>query len=140
MSRLIIAALVLVLSTGVVAETRLAAGGWSHHWWSSNNVTNSNHKILGIEHDGYSFGKFDNSYGRETYFIARNWRTPIAEDVNFTASLGVSKGYRTCYGDDESGSNICPHGYIGFEYDRYRIVPSIKIQPGVVVFSPEIKF
>lgn len=131
---------VALSATTVVAETRLAIGGWSHHYAWKDTITNETHNILALEHEGYSAGYFKNSFDRDTFFVAKNWRWGLSENINLTASLGLNKGYRMCYGDDDSNSNICPHGYLGVEYTKYRVVPTLKMQPGVILFSPEIKF
>lgn len=130
----------LLLTTNVSAESRLVLGGWSRHVPSSASITNETHNVVGVEHRNYSAGRFDNSFGRDTYYVARNWRGPVSLHWNWIASLGMSRGYRTCYGDDNSNTNFCPFGYVGVEYDKYRVIPTFKIVPGAVVFSPEIKF
>lgn len=140
MSKLMITLMLIWMSTTALSETRLLIGGWSHHVPTSNSITNESHNTIGIEHNGYSAGRFDNSYDRKTYYLARNWRGPLIEHWNWVGSLGVNRGYRTCYGDNDSEANFCLHGYIGVEYDKYPVVPTLKIVPGALVFSPEIKF
>lgn len=105
--------LALIFSVSAAAETRLALGGWSHHYKWKDTVTNETHNIVALEHAGYSGGYFKNSFGRDTFFIAKNWRWAMSENINLTASLGVNEGYRECYGDNGPNSRICPHGYVG---------------------------
>lgn len=140
MKPLLTIALLTVLTTPVLAETRIALGGWSHHYAWADNITNETHNIVGIERDGWSAGYFENSYGRDTFFVAHNWRYPVTKHVSITLSAGLNKGYRECYGDSGSGGKVCPHGFVGLSYEKYPVVPSIKLLPGAVVFSPEIKF
>lgn len=121
--------------------SRLAIGGWSKHVPSSDSVTNETHNIIGVELHSIGAGYFKNSHGRDTFYVGKIWRKPAANDINVVWSLGVNYGYRGCFQADDGGSaTLCPHGYIGFEYTKYRVVPTIKWAPGVFIFSPEIKF
>lgn len=131
--------ILMVISLTTQAETRIALGGWSYHL-QGEGITNSVHNVLGVEYEGYSAGYFKNSYGRDTFFMGKNWSWHLQGHFNLTASLGINRGYRKCYSDDGDSATICPHGYIGFEYDKFWIVPSIKLQPGMYLFSPEIRF
>lgn len=119
----------------------ISIGGWSKHVLGlSSDVTNETHNILSVEHSGYSVGYFKNSYGNDTGFAVKAWRKPLSDNWEVSASFGITYGYTKCYGEDESGKNICPYGWIGVSYTKYRVVPSVKILPGVIVFSPEIRF
>lgn len=122
-------------------EVRVAFLGWSQHWLKVD-VTNENHEILAVEYMGWSAGRFDNSYGRETWFISKNirWQNVGLENLNGIAAVGLNRGYKGCFNDQGNTSNICPHGYVGFEYETDVITYSFKLQPGVVIFNPEVKF
>lgn len=123
-------------------ELRVGFLGWSEHYMKTD-ITNESHNILAVEYMGFSAGKFDNSYDRETWFIAKNFRLEGLggfEHVNGIAAIGVNRGYRECYGDDGSGPTYCAHGYIGLEYDKHTLVHSVKFQPGVFLYNPEIRF
>lgn len=130
----------------------VALGGWSKHTPEfSNGVTNEVHKIVGVEHNGYSAGYFQNSYGRPTWFAAYTVRKEMfLEHLEFSGTLGLNYGYRECFGSGSGSATVCPHGYLSVSYVKYRIVPSIRVIPGitdkgvpkpsVIVFSPEIRF
>ena len=119
----------------------VSVGGWSKHVLGlSSDVTNETHDIISVEHDGYSVGYFKNSYGNDTGFTVKAWRKPLSDNWEGSASFGITYGYTKCYGEDGSGKNICPYGWIGVSYTKYQVVPSVKILPGVIVFSPEIRF
>lgn len=129
-----------------------AIGGWSKHMSDfSDDITNETHNILAVERDGWSAGYFENSYGRDTFFVGHTWRKEFfMEHLEFSAQLGINYGYRECFGDKSTTKNICPHGYLGVGYTKYRVVPTIKmipgidesgmIKPAVILFSPEIRF
>jgi len=138
----IVMALLLVLSSSVVeSETRMAIGAWSKHAPAIQNVQNENHELLALEHNRWVIGHYKNSYSDSTVFVARNWRGPVIEHVNWTLSIGVSRGYDRCWGfDKRDDPHFCPQGFVGVEYDRFRLVPTIKASVGVIVFSPEIRF
>lgn len=145
MFRTVFLLVLLLLSTTASADfygiDRIALGGWSKHVPSSENVTNETHNIFAIEASSWAAGYFKNSYGNDTVFVSKIWRKRAQGHVNFILSLGINYGYTTCLSpDDNSGKNVCPHGYIGIEYDKYFIVPTIKWAPGAFIFSPEIKF
>jgi len=138
---IVLTALLALPAHADLSLDRVAVGGWSKHVPSSDTVTNETHNILAFEVDSYVAGYFKNSYGRDTYFINKVWREPATENVSFVWSIGVSHGYTVCFGpDDNSSKSICPSGWIGIEYNKYRVVPTIKWAPGAFIFSPEIKF
>jgi len=129
----------------------VAVGGWSKHMNGfSDGVTNETHNIFAVEHDGWSAGYFKNSYGRDTFFVAKVWRKEFLKDIEGSAAFGISRGYTRCIGDDNSGKNICPVGWIGISYTKYKVVPTIKVipaiddnglpKPAVIIFSPEVRF
>lgn len=125
-------------------QVRVEFGGWSRHAKSvSSNVTNERHEIIGVEYKNIAVGKFDNSYGRETYFVAgvSRWKGILEiEDLNFVASLGINRGYTTCYGEDYSNKDVCLHGYLGVEYVKDFAYISAKVQPGVGLINFGVVF
>lgn len=78
----------------------------SHHWISEN-TTNDTHHLVGIRVGSVAFGRFDNSFGRETYFLGL-YGDYQYKDVNFFGLVGAMHGYTTCYGEDFSSKNVCP--------------------------------
>lgn len=136
----------LILPTLALADVgvRVEFGGWSRHFSAfSKNVTNETHQILAVEYRGFGIGRFENSFGRNTLFVSKIWRQHSVmglKNLNAVASLGLSKGYRVCYGDDSSQSNICPHGYIGLEYIQGFFYHAMKFQPAVVVYNMGVEF
>lgn len=138
---LFVAVLMMCATVAHSQETRLAVGAWSKHVPSSDTVTNETHNLVGIEYQSVGAGYFKNSYGRDTFYVGKVWRKQTEENVNFVWSLGANYGYRGCFQSDDGGNaSLCPHGYIGIEYTKYRVVPTIKWMPGAFIFSPEIKF
>jgi len=122
------------------------AGAWSEHWGGmASNVTNESHNLIAVETHGYTAGFFENSYDRNTVYAGKVWRGNLSENVSASLSLGFSYGYRECYGDNGEDQSVCLHGYASIGYDIAEIGgmdirPSIKVMPGVVVFSPEFVF
>lgn len=143
MFRAIVITVLLMFGCAANAGTdRFLIGGWSKHIPASNTVTNETHNIIGVELNSVGAGYFENSYGRDTYYVHKTWRWKISEHVNFVSALGVNYGYRGCFQADDASepARICPHGYAGFEYVKYTVVPTLKIIPGAILFSPEIQF
>lgn len=144
--RLLIAAMLILISFYAEADDKIRVefGGWSRHAaFASGGVTNESHDILGVEFKGVSVGKFNNSYGRETWFAAKVWRWEGLLDVkhlNGVVSAGLNKGYRRCYGDDNTSGNVCAHGYVGAEYVTGFFYQTVKAQPGVVLYNLGVVF
>lgn len=125
--------------------TTLHLGAWSHHYGWGNSITNETHNLVAVENSGYALGYFENSYGRDTIFMAKSWRGYKTQRLSFSAALGLSYGYKECYGDTGERRAVCPFGYVGAGYDviqkeQFILRPTLKMLPGVVIFSPEIKF
>ena len=92
-------------SQNAEAETDLYLGAWSKHFDSYD--YNEENRLLAVSHNNWVGGRFDNSYGRETWFAGYDfkWR---GEFFQAGVLAAVSRGYTTCFGDDGSSSNICP--------------------------------
>lgn len=119
----------LLISSAVSAESlALYGGGYSHHW-IVDNVTNESHDMLAIQYGTYVAGRFNNSYGDESYFIAYefNWR-PFEFDPyiqTFTWS-GAVRGYRNCVFDKMTGdAELCLFIVGGIRYTRWFIEPAL---------------
>lgn len=129
-------------SPAAQAEIRLLIGGWSTHLVSED-TTNSNHKVLGVDHRGWTAGYFQNSYGRPTWFAGKSWRFPGLFGVRHLEGIvgvGASYGYRECWGDQGSHARLCPDATLGIAWTKHRVVPALKLKGDAVVFQPEIKF
>jgi len=116
-------------------------GGWSKHVLGlSSGITNETHNIFAVEHNSYSAGYFKNSYGNDTVFVAKTWRKEFFEHIEGSFSLGVNYGYEECFGHGDGTKNVCPHGWIGVSYTKFKVVGSLKFLSGVILFSPEVRF
>lgn len=137
----LIALVVTLTSLPTLADEslRVEVGGWGKHPAAfAKDVTNETFDILAVEWKGVSFGRFNNSFSRETYFVAKNWRKKDllgVSNLNAVASLGLNKGYRVCYGDSDGDSKVCPHGYVGLEYEIGRAYVSVKTQVAVTLVT-----
>jgi len=130
-----------MLTCNAAGDTRLALGAWSRHIPASSSITNETHNLVAVEHNGWQSGYFKNSYGKDSIFVARTFRLRYSKYVNFTFSVGLNRGYRTCFGPGtDKTANICPHAFAGVEFTKHRIIPTVKATPGVILFSPEIRF
>lgn len=90
----------------VKAETNVYLGAWSEHLLSSDDL-NEQHDLIAIEHDRWIAGRFVNSYNRNTVFTARKWAWRYG-DLSAGVYGGAMRGYRRCWGDDDSNADICP--------------------------------
>lgn len=113
----IIATILILASFSVSAgerEVEVFYGYKSHHWLSKD-VTNETHHLLGVRVDHFVAGRFDNSYGRESYFVGAYGEKEYY-DFELFGVVGAMRGYTKCYGDDESNTNVCPLLAFGVSY------------------------
>ena len=89
------------------AETNIFVGAWSKHLISDDETLNEQHDLYAIEHNNWFAGTFKNSYNRESYAIARkfDWHYGKLEGGVY---VGAVRGYRRCWGDDDSNTDTCP--------------------------------
>ncbi len=140
---LVFVLVIACITTPAMAEDDpviLHVGGWSHHWGFSDNITNENHKVLGVEYKGVAAGYFENSYGRDTAFLLKTWRWDWKYDIEFSTALGVNYGYVECYGNSGDSSQVCVDGYVSAGYRKDALTLTFKVKPGVIIFAPEIHF
>lgn len=106
--------MVLTLFMGHVQAQEVFYGYKSHHW-SSSSYTNDTHHMVGLKVSNFIGGRFDNSYGDETYFIGKYGST-IWGNLEGFAIVGGMYGYKRCYGNDDSSKNVCPMLALGVSY------------------------
>lgn len=96
-----------------MGDTYLYTGAWSTHPMSDEDYK-SRHDLLAVDYRSYMAGYFRNSYGDDTFFLAKNFTTRVRDwPIEAGVSLGASYGYGHCYKDDEQGTRnkVCPFGY-----------------------------
>lgn len=114
------------------ADTAVHLGGYSHHVATGSEYDyNSNHQLTAIEYGSFMAGRFKNSYGRETQIIAYGWSEQWG-DWRGSVHVGLTRGYRSCYGDRGDKARICPVAFPALYYTKYRM------QPGVLLFGEAI--
>lgn len=125
-----------VYASNAKAETYLYAGAWSDHPFS-NEEHNEENRLLAISHNGWVGGRFDNSYGRETWFAGYDFRWK-GEFFEAGVLASVSRGYTECFGEDGSNANICamPMPYIGINAP---VAPTFFITHEMVAVAVEIE-
>ena len=103
-------------------------GGYSKHIIKYY-VTNESHDLAAIQLDSYVVGRFNNSYGRETWFSAYEWSKQLGTDVEAYVWAGITRGYSHCIkGSDYDGtgsSKLCPMIAPGLRYTRWALQPSL---------------
>lgn len=85
-------------------NVRLTAGGYSTHLLSEN-VTNESHDHFAVQVAGVELGRFNNSYGRESYYLAyeATWKNVLGPHVDAFLKSGVVYGYVDCI---DRGSSV----------------------------------
>lgn len=95
----------------VVQEARsdvsLMLGGWSTHL--SDYEYNETHDLVALEYRNVIAARFNNSFGRESYALGYNFKysDPIGP-IQVGVYAGAVRGYRGCFDDEGSTTNICP--------------------------------
>ena len=100
----LLCSLLLTGCAPVIAES-LYLGAWSSHF--NKGDYNEQHNLVAYEHKDWTIGYFKNSYNRDTVFIAHDFKYKF-RNIEVGAMAGVMRGYRVCYGDDESNADVCP--------------------------------
>jgi len=87
-------------------DIRLTVGGYSKHLLSTD-VTNESHDHFAIQVMGVELGRFNNSYSRESWYLAyeATWENVLGPDVDAFLKSGVVYGYVDCL---EPGSSVPP--------------------------------
>tara|TARA_Y100001973_G_scaffold105035_1_gene176718 strand:- start:1682 stop:2119 length:438 start_codon:yes stop_codon:yes gene_type:complete len=119
------------------AETAVVLGGWSEHLITDEDYNESHDAVL-LEHDQYMVGRFNNSYGRESYVAAYGW-TKQWGNWRGSVHAGVIKGYSKCFGDDGDSGRVCPMVYPAVTYTKYRVQPQVGLLGEAVVFTVRVR-
>jgi hypothetical protein len=128
MTRLLTTLTLLVLSVPALAQDlSITLGHYSVHLVSED-TTNSEHALIGVRYH-HAFGAtFINSYGRRTYAVGYTDSVPFTVNSELYGIVGVTHGYRQCYGDNGDSAKVCPLGAGGWRYTANE-----HLQPGVLV-------
>lgn len=122
--------LLLIMQLTVSAESlALYGGGYSTHLIDSNpNISNESHDLIAVQYDTVITGRFNNSYGRESYFVAYEWNWRPFKEMPYVQTFtwaGLVNGYTSCSFDGGSGnSRLCAMAVAGARYTRWRIEPT----------------
>ena len=118
-------------------------GGNSYHFAFAE-ATNSRHHFVALEYKGYIAGKYLNSYGYDTEFVAKKFPLDgfgAGGNLAVNALVGISHGYRFCmYGKESEDALYCPALALEFQYTKYRIRPSVLVIAGGAVLVWNVKF
>lgn len=99
----------------IKGNTSLYYGYKSHHWFTVD-YTNSTHHLVALRYKSLMFGRFDNSYDRETYFIGFQKDFFTYENLKVEGAFGIMRGYTSCFGDGDNTTNICPMAALSVSY------------------------
>lgn len=117
-------------------ETYLYAGAWSKHLTSDEEL-NEQHNLVAIEHNNWFAGTFKNSYDRESYAVARKFSWSYAE-LEGGVFVGAVRGYRRCWGDDDSSNNTCPFAAPYVTWDAGPVNPTVFLLGEALAISVRI--
>lgn len=91
-------------AAGGSLDIRLTAGGYSKHLLSDD-VVNESHDHFAIQIGKVELGRYNNSYGRESYYLAyeATWKNVLGPHIDAFLKSGVVYGYVDCL---DRGSGI----------------------------------
>lgn len=145
---------------GSSLNIRLSAGGYSKHL-ISDDITNESHDYFAVQVWKVELGRFNNSYGRESYYLAYEalWENVLGEHWDFFLKSGIVYGYVDCL---DSGSGIpkkrdpysgkpsmdgvdrsgawCPMSVPGLRYTRYEIEPEFVLVGDAATVAASYQF
>jgi hypothetical protein len=127
--RNIILGLLFVSCLSGASDFSVTTGAWSYHFEKNDYITNENNNLFAINYKDWSVGGFNNSYGNDTYFVARNFDLAQFGDFKISLITGVDYGYTNCQGGINESTNkvICPFLSSALTYTRYEIQPSLAV-------------
>lgn len=125
----LVLALILAYSNNAHSETALHVGGYSYHVATGHKYDyNDWHQLVAVEYDSYIAGRFLNSYDRETFVVGYGWSKNWG-DIKGSVYVGLTYGYRSCFGDDGTKGRFCPVAFPTLHYTKY------DVQPGLLLFG-----
>lgn len=92
---------------------------WKSRHWLTMDYTNSTHHMVGLRINNFVFGRFKNSYDRETFFFGLYGEFDLDPGWHLIGAVGAMKGYRSCFGDDGNSAKWCPMFAAGITYSGY---------------------
>lgn len=96
-------------------DVRLYGGGYSHHLISEK-AANESHDLGAIQYGSYVAGRFNNSFGNESYFVAYEmWTGHVTQYLEWFVWGGAVAGYPWC--------DVCPLPAPGLRYTRWQVEP-----------------
>src|SRR5690554_416747 len=123
------------------ADVSLQLGAWSYHLMTGDDYDyTSSHDLVGIEYKKVMATTFRNSYGRRTYSLSGEVFSFKQGDWVGSVHVGIMRGYRKCYGDDGSNTNVCPLIVPRLSYAKYKVQPTILLMGEAVAGSIRIEF
>lgn len=130
--------LAAVYASNAKAETNVFVGAWSKHLISSSDKLNEQHNLFAVEHNKWFAGTFSNSYGRESYAVARKfeWR---AKDLRAGFYAGAVRGYTRCWGNDNSNTDTCPLIVPYITYDA-SVAPQVMLIGEALAVAIKVRF
>lgn len=114
-------------------DTYLYTGAWSKH--IGGNATNETHSFIGFESNKYLVGWFKNSYDDPTISVDYKVLNYDKGYWNAGAYLGVTYGYKECYGGNGDARKVCPIVIPAISYTKYKLQPTFLLLGNAMVFS-----
>ena len=74
MKKYLLGFIAMLMTLPAMAETSLTTGFKTYHF-HNNSTLNDNNYGLGLEHNGWIAGYYDNSYRKNSFYVGHEWKT-----------------------------------------------------------------
>ena len=100
----------LLIGNTKADEVTIYLGGWSEHYnivdKDNKNQFNGSHNIIGIKYKNILLSKFKNSYYKNSYLLAYEWRYADYDFKKINIGLSITSGFVTGYTKKQNHFNI----------------------------------
>ncbi len=131
----VVAIFLMLLSLSCYGDTWIHTGMLSKHF--TGGEYNERHNLIGIEHDQWYVGYYNNSFNDDSFFLFRTYRwKPVFTNIKFGWKYGAISGYDN--GIEMFGTEVTP-AFIPTLFFDYEPV-SIDFNMLGSIYSVEFKF
>lgn len=108
-------------------EARVYGGGYSYHLFTDD-VTNESHDFAAAQYGPAVAGRFNNSHGRESYFVAYEWNGRPVEALPHLQTFawgGLVRGYTRCdFRQGRGNTKVCALAVGGARWTQWQVEPT----------------
>lgn len=92
MKKLLLTIVAILMVSPAFADTEILSGFETYHL-HNNSKLNDNNFGLGVEHNGWIVGYYDNSYRKDSFYVGHEWFHDFSEHVAIGVEAALITGY-----------------------------------------------